>query len=347
MLGLPKPALVSVAALLLLPAAGAQVRTSPPQNKVPPRAAAARKLPLVAVTPQRPRPAAPAATKAAFPAASKPGARARRGVQKHPALQPEPQPVVPAPPPPTPEQMPATPPRVTYQGGLLTVVAPNSTLADVLNAIRARTGAGIDLPPSGLSERVVASIGPASPRDVVAALLNGSKFNYIILGTEENPDALQRIILTARSADAPVTAGNPAQQRPAVQVPANADEVEENVTEDDDAPDVPPPQPPPTQVQPQQVQPGAPTVQPGVVRTPEQLLQELQRVQQQRQQQQQQQQPPPGRPVPPPQEQAPEASSQPMEQPQQPAPQQQQSPIPAQQPAVQETPPPSGPPPAA
>lgn len=105
----------------------------------------------------------------------------------------------PAPVPQTLEQMPAVPPQVTYQGGQLTVVAPNSTLGDILKAVHAQTGAQVDLPGNG-AERVVGHFGPGPARDVLSSLLNGSHFNYVLLGSEANPQALDRVILMAKSA---------------------------------------------------------------------------------------------------------------------------------------------------
>ncbi len=98
----------------------------------------------------------------------------------------------------TPEQRPANPPMVSYVDGKLTVVAKNSTLGDVLRAIAAKTGASIDVPEAA-NERVVSQLGPAPARDVMAALLNGSHFNYVMVGTETNPNSVAHVILTAKT----------------------------------------------------------------------------------------------------------------------------------------------------
>jgi hypothetical protein len=104
----------------------------------------------------------------------------------------------PAAPPPTLAQLPATPPQVSFQGGQLTISAQNSTLGDILKAVRAQTGATIELPGTA-PERVVGQFGPALPRDVLASLLNGSHFNYLLLGSPTDPAALDRVILMAKS----------------------------------------------------------------------------------------------------------------------------------------------------
>ena len=53
-------------------------------------------------------------------------------------------------------------------------------------------------PPGAGSERVVATLGPGKPQNVLASLLNGSKFNYVILGEPNNPGAVQKVILMAK-----------------------------------------------------------------------------------------------------------------------------------------------------
>ncbi|MGH8337817.1 MAG: hypothetical protein ACRETL_13585, partial [Gammaproteobacteria bacterium] len=81
-----------------------------------------------------------------------------------------------------PEQMPATPPQVAFQRGLLTITAENSTLGDILRAVRNLTGATVDVP-ANATERVAGSFGPGPARDVLSSLLNGSHFNYVLLGS--------------------------------------------------------------------------------------------------------------------------------------------------------------------
>ncbi len=84
-------------------------------------------------------------------------------------------------------------PNVTMANGLLTIDAPNSTLSDVLNGVHEATGASIEgaLP----SERVAVRLGPGNPGQVIAALLTGTRYDYLILGSLEKPDAVARIML--------------------------------------------------------------------------------------------------------------------------------------------------------
>jgi hypothetical protein len=97
-----------------------------------------------------------------------------------------------------PDQRPAIAPVVTYANGKLTIVAKNSTLSDILAAVGEKTGAAIDVPEDA-TERVVSELGPGPAREVVAALLNGSHFNYVMVGTETNPNSVARVILTAKT----------------------------------------------------------------------------------------------------------------------------------------------------
>src|SRR5271168_3921183 len=89
-------------------------------------------------------------------------------------------------------------PQVTYEAGLLTIVAPNSTLGDILRSVRKHTAAEIEIPATA-NERVVTRLGPAPARDVMAELLNGSRFNYILLGSPQDANALVRVVLVAKT----------------------------------------------------------------------------------------------------------------------------------------------------
>jgi hypothetical protein len=111
-----------------------------------------------------------------------------------------PEPAPPPAPPPvlTPEQMPPRPPEVVWDGKLLSINAENSTLSDILVAVRARTGAEIDVPPGSARERMAARLGPAPVREVLTSLLSGTDYDYIIQASETNEDGIQSVILTPR-----------------------------------------------------------------------------------------------------------------------------------------------------
>ena len=199
--------------------------------------------------------------------------------------------------------MPPTAPRVTYQNGLLTIDATNSTLSQVLHSVQAQTGASVEMPASAANERVMMQLGPGRPRDVLNTLLNGSKFNYIILGMTENPGGVQKVILTTRlNAPTVNTAQNngPGQVQPQYQSQPDEPQDEEippAEAEAENQPEVPQAPPAPGRFRPGQVPMRAPEPneqstdngnQPNGGKTPEQLLMELQNMQQQQQRYQQQ-----------------------------------------------------------
>src|SRR5579872_3788380 len=103
----------------------------------------------------------------------------------------------------------AVPPQVSYANDQLTINAPNSTLADILRAVRKQTGAEIEVPAA--PERVVTHIGPGPAREVMAELLNGSRFNYVLLGAPGDDNGLSRVVLVAKSGAQEVTPPNPQQ----------------------------------------------------------------------------------------------------------------------------------------
>ncbi|HZQ94354.1 MAG TPA: hypothetical protein VFA67_05045, partial [Candidatus Sulfotelmatobacter sp.] len=158
--------------------------------------------------------------------------------------------------------------------------------------------------------RVVTHLGPGPAREVVADLLNGSRFNYVLLGAPGSDSALTRVVLVAKSpsesmpppaapapqqgmAQATPVPGQPQEMpQPEMNDPANA---EGNEMVDDNADQQPPPE------SAEQANPDQPQV-----KTPQQMLQEMQQRQMQLQMQQQPGQPPvPGSGMPPhpPQEQ--------------------------------------------
>lgn len=131
----------------------------------------------------------------------------------------------------SPQQTPPRPPKVTYSEGQLTIIAENSSLADILSAVRSQTAVVIDLPSGSASERVASRMGPGPAREVLAALLNGSRFDYIMTGSPSNPAGVEHIILIPRGDGSESTSpmGNPgiaanlAQQQPSQQAVGEAE----------------------------------------------------------------------------------------------------------------------------
>lgn len=100
----------------------------------------------------------------------------------------------------TPPETPAKPPVVTFKDGQLTIVAENSIFRDVLEAVREKTNADLDIPAEGGNERVFVSLGPGTARHVLDAFLAGSSFNYVMSGSPEDPTVLAKIVLFAKPA---------------------------------------------------------------------------------------------------------------------------------------------------
>ena len=87
---------------------------------------------------------------------------------------------------------------VDYASGQLSVVADNAPLGFVLKLIAAKTGAVIDLAPELQNEPVVAHVGPSPVRDVLTALLDSPKIDYVVLGGSDESDRLQRVVVRMR-----------------------------------------------------------------------------------------------------------------------------------------------------
>lgn len=87
---------------------------------------------------------------------------------------------------------------VTFRDGLLGIRANKVTLSEVLFAVQQRTGAQVAIAAGAEQEQVVADIAPAPAPEVLARLLNGSRFNFLILSGANDPQRLDRVILTPR-----------------------------------------------------------------------------------------------------------------------------------------------------
>ena len=99
--------------------------------------------------------------------------------------------------PPQPPEPPKPAVNVTFQNGLLSIHSAGATLAEVLFEVQRQTQAEIAIPAGAEQEQVVAELGPAPARDVLASLLNGSKYNFIFVGGEQGT-SLEKVILIRR-----------------------------------------------------------------------------------------------------------------------------------------------------
>jgi hypothetical protein len=250
---------------------------------------------LTSVYARTPQPLAKSSVSAPVTVASKPTKKAKRPAGRL-ATMPPPPPVVEAPPVPLrPSQLPAVAPRVSYQNGQLTIIAENSTMGDVISAVRNATGIKIETIGAPSRERIATKIGPAPVRDVLLSLMQGSQYDYFILGSATEPDRIESVMLTPRSA-ANSTSANAAgsNARSANPTYDSADVPEDNESDDEESSEgfAPAEQQQPAQNPNQGAQvPGQPVpagpTQPGQLqqpgtKTPEQLLEELRRMEQQR-----------------------------------------------------------------
>lgn len=185
--------------------------------------------------------------------------RIRRTAAKRPAE------AVPPPAPPLPNwpiNAQPQPPTVTWDSHGLAIIASNSSLIQILQQVSTATGVSV----VGLSgdKRIFGTYGPGPAREVLAQLLTGTGYNVLILGgTDSAPPT--RIILS---------------QRPTGPAPPPPPSQESNY--DNGYPADATPQPP--------IDSNSPGFQPSPpVRTPQQIMEEMQRRRLMQLQQQQQQ----------------------------------------------------------
>ncbi len=97
------------------------------------------------------------------------------------------------------DHVPTKPPQVIYDEGLLTIIAENASLSEVLAAVRGSMGADIDLPPGASVQRIWVHFGPGPARKVLRDLLDSTEFNYVIQASEDDPDGVRSVLLTPRN----------------------------------------------------------------------------------------------------------------------------------------------------
>jgi hypothetical protein len=128
----------------------------------------------------------------------------------------------------------STSPKVTYVNGQLTISAKDATLGDILRAVSTKTGAVIEFPSDRAQEHLFANAGPGPVREVLSSLLNGSRFNYVMVASPANPNVLQRMILTSSEEPANPNATEPSLQAavtpPVASAPVAAQEIQKGLT---------------------------------------------------------------------------------------------------------------------
>jgi hypothetical protein len=192
------------------------------------------------------------------------------------------------------------PPSVVWDASGLRINASNSSLQQILTEVSTNTGTRIvgNVP----DQRVFGSYGPGQASDVLLQLLQGSGFNVLLAG-DLGHGAPSQIVLTPRRGGASNSQAGPNPQQQQIQQP---DQDENDSVDQPEQPEQPeetvPAIPAPTQ-QPEG-QPGVPPN--GQMRTPQEIMQEMQQrqlLQQQQMQQQMQQQQQQGNPTAPQQQQ--------------------------------------------
>ena len=94
-----------------------------------------------------------------------------------------------------PAQQPAVAAIIQYQDNQLTIDAKNSSLSQILAEVSRRTGLEI----KGLSgdQRVYGQYGPGTVSQTLSALLNGSPYNYVIIGGDAKHPATQLLLTSS------------------------------------------------------------------------------------------------------------------------------------------------------
>jgi hypothetical protein len=207
---------------------------------------------------------------------------------------PAPEPVVQTPPPPPMPHWPVndqpSPASVVWDANGLRINASNSSLQQILNEVATETGSKVEGPVP--DQRIYGEYGPGQARDVLSQLLQGSGYNVLLAG-DLGKGAPREIVLSPRQAG-PANQQNPNAYRP--QQNPNAYRPQQDP--DEEIPDQPEEQPQPPVPPPQQQMQNNPSLRPGFgpngpIRTPQQVMEEMQQrqlLQQQQMQQQQQQQ---------------------------------------------------------
>ena len=97
--------------------------------------------------------------------------------------------------------------QVTFGNGLLTVVAENSPLGELIAEIASRTGINFQVArgsaarapvvPDAINDRIQAHIGPGEPHKVIQTLLRPSAFRYTLVRL---PDGTETVVLVPKQA---------------------------------------------------------------------------------------------------------------------------------------------------
>ena len=121
--------------------------------------------------------------------------------------------VGPAAPPPPPKKVEVE----VQQDGRLRLVSDKANLAEVLTEIRTHLNADIAVPQGAEQEVVAVMLGPGTQREVISKLLEGSRYNFIIVGTDADANKVERVILSPKTGGG-VVASSPSSDEEAAPV---------------------------------------------------------------------------------------------------------------------------------
>jgi hypothetical protein len=270
--GIATAGILCAAVLSTTPAIAQDDTQRPEMNAPVPEAQPAPVQDAPAAQDQTPFPSPPSSAPSHNPAARP--TNHHRGVPPN-LVQPQPAPVAEVVAQPTPVLLqPAKKAEVSVTQAGISVQADNSNLSQVLHDISSATGMKVE----GLAhdERIFGNYGPAAPRDLLTTLLYGAGYNVLMVG-EIADGAPRQLILSQRTGGTAAPAAAPAQGN------AEEDEPEPDPGEGQEIEQAPvQAQPPPPPMQRFNSTPGS------EVRTPQQLLEQLQRMHQDQSQQPQQ-----------------------------------------------------------
>jgi hypothetical protein len=223
-------------------------------------------VPVAATSQTTPSPAVATNTPASAPAPAKHHKKAQAAPVAAPV--PPPQPMVA----PNLLDQPAAPATVTANNNELTVKAENSSLSQILHQVSSATGMKLD--GLGGDERVFGSFGPAAPREVITALLDGTSYNVMMVGDLPN-GAPRQLLLTRKSSGGASPSTASANGAPNANQAHNGDEdnADDNASTDDSSDEAPPMQYTPPSITPADPPTSAPSNSPSEAPPPRPLPQ--------------------------------------------------------------------------
>ncbi len=98
-------------------------------------------------------------------------------------------------------------PSISWNGHTLRIDAMNASLKEILDEVSKDTGATVA--GFGTDERIFGVYGPGAPREVLAQLLDGTKYNVIIVGSRAEGAPLRIVLSNPPTGPAPAYTPSP------------------------------------------------------------------------------------------------------------------------------------------